>query len=185
MQKGTWDAFRNTGHSWTQMSERARFCCPADLWDVSTQTNPEQSQEDASKCPDIVNPQRRKAQWLFHYPWSGSGLVDLGEAAVAVPALSPISEFPEAVGGMSRDAQPGKQSGNASKAPGNGLIKQVKGLHPTQQWPHKTRAGGSSTVSEENTAKSPTGSCWVRQRLDEFTPVPKESSMNNAQSMRR
>lgn len=110
------------------MPERARFCCPADLWDVCTQTNPEQSQEDGSERPDRVNPPRRKAQWLLHYSGSGSGLVSvLGEAVVAAPAMALISEFPEAVGGMSRDAQLGEGSGNTSQAPGNGLFKQVEG----------------------------------------------------------
>lgn len=56
--------------SWTLMPEQARFCCPADPWDVCTQTNPEQSQKGAFKCPDSANPQRRKAQWLLHYPGS-------------------------------------------------------------------------------------------------------------------
>lgn len=112
------------------MPERARFCCPADLWDVCTQTNPEQSQEDGSECPDRVNPPRRKAQWLLHYSGSGSGLVsDLGEAVVAAPAMALISEFPEAVRGMSRDAQLGEGSGNASQAPG--CLSRWKGLHHT------------------------------------------------------
>lgn len=52
---------------------------------------------------------------------------DLGQAAVAAPAMSPVSEPPEAGGGRSRDAHPRKESGNASQAPGNGLLKQVEG----------------------------------------------------------
>lgn len=151
--------------SWTLMPEQARFCCPADPWDVCTQTNPEQSQKGGSKCKSS----KEESSVVITLSWVRL-ITIVGQVITPIWVIWErqlwlsqqchfISEFPEAVGGRNRDAQPGKASGNASQTWAMGCLSRWDGLHHTQQWPHKTGAGGSSTLSEENTAKSLTGWC--------------------------
>lgn len=87
------------------------FCCPADLWDFCTQTNSEQSQEDGVQSALIVNPRKEEDSVIIVLFWVGlCGLVSyLGEVVVATRQMLLISEFPEAVGGTSRDSQLGQE----------------------------------------------------------------------------
>lgn len=65
-------------------------------------------------------------------------LSDLGQAVVAVPAMSLISEF-SAVGGLSRDAQPEKNLEIK-----NLEIKNLEMLHRPRKWGFKQVEGQSS-----------------------------------------
>lgn len=58
-----------------------------------------------------MNPRKEEDSVIIVLFWVGlCGLVSyLGEAVVAIPQMSLISEFPEAVGGTSRDSQLGKE----------------------------------------------------------------------------
>lgn len=98
----------------------ARVCCPADLWDVRTQTKSEQGQEDGVQSALTVNPWEDDASVIIILFRAGPrGLISyLGEAVVATLQMSFISEFPEAEGGTSTDSQLGKEIWKHFRDPG-------------------------------------------------------------------
>lgn len=99
----------------------------------------------------LTDKPRAESGGHFQVPWQGESsreegsvvvtsfwLSDLGQAVVAVPAMSLISEF-SAVGGLSRDAQPEKNLEIK-----NLEIKNLEMLHRPRKWGFKQVEGQST-----------------------------------------
>lgn len=83
-------------------------------------TKSEQGQEDGVRSALTVNPWEDEASVIIILFRAGPRVLIsyLGEAVVATLQMSLISEFPEAVGGMSTDSQLGKEIWKHFRGPG-------------------------------------------------------------------